>query len=180
MTYEEVKDRVEGVFNHLCPGQHRWLFEKSLTLPDDAVILEIGSHRGDATVPLGLPCVGTHRRLYCIDIRLDAPHVQADWKKNVAMCGLEPYVTEIVGDSAIILKTWKEYLDFVFIDGSHEYDAVLADFNLVLPWVKSGGQIALHDICPSWLGPSRVWNEVANKRLVSHEQAATIMCGTKP
>ena len=183
MKYDDVKDRIEKVVNHLVPGQQKWLFEKSLALPDDAVILEIGSHRGGSTIPLGLPCIGTHRRMFSIDIRLDAPHVQADWKNNVARFGLEPYVTEIVGDSAVILKAWSErrgHPDFVFIDGAHEYEGVLADFTLSFPWVKSGGQIAFHDVCPPWDGPMRVWNEVASARLVAHEQNETIMCGRKP
>jgi len=34
------------------------------------------------------------------------------------------------------------------IDGDHEYEGVLADFNAYLPLVRPGGLIAFHDIVP--------------------------------
>lgn len=41
-----------------------------------------------------------------------------------------------------------ELLDFLFIDGAHDYEAVASDFDLYRPLVRSGGLIAFHDICP--------------------------------
>ena len=38
--------------------------------------------------------------------------------------------------------------DFLFIDGDHEYDGVLADFLCYYHAVRPGGLIALHDIVP--------------------------------
>lgn len=45
-------------------------------------------------------------------------------------------------------------LDFVFIDGDHEYDGVMADIRAWLPKVRKGGVIAGHDY-GSWLGVTR-------------------------
>lgn len=37
-------------------------------------------------------------------------------------------------------------VDFLFIDGGHRYDEVLADYRAYAPLVRKGGIIALHDI----------------------------------
>jgi cephalosporin hydroxylase len=39
-------------------------------------------------------------------------------------------------------------VDFLFVDGDHEYEGVRADFELYGPLVRPGGLIALHDIVP--------------------------------
>lgn len=39
-----------------------------------------------------------------------------------------------------------EKLDFLFIDGDHSYEGVQADFNMYVPFVRSGGMVAFHDI----------------------------------
>lgn len=46
-------------------------------------------------------------------------------------------------------------LDLLFIDGDHSLDGVTADFKNYLPFVRSGGLIAFHDIClfPEEWGP---------------------------
>lgn len=41
----------------------------------------------------------------------------------------------------------EEKLDFLFIDGDHTYEGVKHDFELYSPLVRSGGIIAMHDIC---------------------------------
>ena len=38
-------------------------------------------------------------------------------------------------------------IDFLFIDGDHTYAGVKADFEMYSPLVRTGGLIALHDIC---------------------------------
>lgn len=37
-------------------------------------------------------------------------------------------------------------IDFLFIDGDHSYDGVKQDFEMYVPFVKTGGIIAFHDI----------------------------------
>lgn len=55
-------------------------------------------------------------------------------------------VNIIVGDSVEVAQNYKDAsLDFVFIDGAHTYDAVVADIKAWLPKVKPGGIIAGHD-----------------------------------
>lgn len=52
-------------------------------------------------------------------------------------------------------------VDFLFIDGDHEYDGVKRDFELWSPLVAPGGLIAFHDVNEShWPGVIRLWNEL--------------------
>jgi len=44
-----------------------------------------------------------------------------------------------------VAQEWKAPLDFVFIDGDHNYQAVLRDFYDWTPFIKKGGILAVHD-----------------------------------
>jgi predicted O-methyltransferase YrrM len=64
------------------------------------------------------------------------------------------------------VKTWKNPLDFLFIDGDHRYEGVLRDFNEWTPLLKVGGILAMHDsrmgrheAAPFHPGPSQVAKE---------------------
>lgn len=54
-------------------------------------------------------------------------------------------------------------LDFLFIDGSHDYDDVKADYILYSPLVRKGGIIAFHDInntdYPNY-GVKPLWDQI--------------------
>ena len=67
LTYASVKQEVESVEGYLCPGQEEFLFNKVKSLPDNAVIVEIGSYKGRATVAMSYACIGTNRRIFSID-----------------------------------------------------------------------------------------------------------------
>ena len=55
---------------------------------------------------------------------------------------------DLCGDKEVIktlLKHVNEPIEFLFIDGDHEYNAVKLDFDLWEPKVMNGGIIAFHD-----------------------------------
>lgn len=52
-------------------------------------------------------------------------------------------------------------IDFLFIDGDHQYDGIRRDFDLWSPHVRSGGVVAFHD---TW--PNRMRAEPGVARLV--------------
>jgi len=61
----------------------------------------------------------------------------------------------------------EQQIDFLFIDGDHEYGGVKNDFEMYLPLVKKGGVIAFHDITPLGLkeltgGVPIFWKEIKN------------------
>ncbi len=44
-----------------------------------------------------------------------------------------------------VVTSWAEMLDFLFIDGDHEYMAVMRDFEQWTRFLKVGGILAMHD-----------------------------------
>ena len=85
-------------------------------------------------------------------------------KENVAAFGDRH--TFIQDYSHNVIKTFTKKIDFLFIDGDHNYEAVMRDFNEWTPLLKVGGILAIHDSRMSrpgganfHVGPSRVADE---------------------
>ena len=80
---------------------------------------------------------------------------------------LKSYATAIIGKSSEFYYSWMAKIDFLFIDGSHQYADVLGDLCNFGRHVRPGGIVAMHDVnplCP-WPGPYRVWCEMAETLL---------------
>lgn len=74
----------------------------------------------------------------------------AFWQ-NMVNCEIQNYVKPIQLESTQAAKSFKdESIDFVFIDASHTYEAVLNDIKAWFPKVKFGGIIAGHDYHPKF------------------------------
>ncbi len=74
---------------------------------------------------------------------------QIEWIKNFASQGS---------------KKINEKLDFVYIDGNHEYESVKKDINNYYPLLKENGLLAGHDF--DWKGVTRAVTEFSyNKNL---------------
>ena len=187
-SYETVKEAVETIDGFLVPGQEEFLFNKVKSLPEDAIIVEVGSYKGRSTAAMAFACVGTNRKIYCIDPWIWEFHDPPDesffdtWKENLDNYQLTPYIISFQGCSSEILKRWGELtaektIDFVFIDGSHEYLDVLTDFGLLFPLMKVGGWMAFHDVVETWPGSDYLWHEIVKFRLTDHEYSTTLACG---
>ena len=190
LNYQMIQINVESVEGFMIPGQEEYLFNKVKALPEDAVIVEIGSFKGRSTIAMAYACVGTKRKIYSINTwdGNDSDFSERDffeiWQNNVRNNDLEAYVIPLRGYSHDILNRWHEIadgkeIDFIFIDGSHQYLDVLKDFELSFSLVKDKGWIAFHDVIHTWPGCERVWHEIANLRLINHEYSTTLACGQK-
>jgi predicted O-methyltransferase YrrM len=159
-----IINTVEGFLK--SPKQERWFFRTSKTAVENAVIVEIGSFKGRSTVSFGYGCFGTQKHIYAIDLfegdgkDYGQGEFQKIFQSNVDRCGLTKYVTPIKKHSLEVAKTWDKPIDILFIDGSHEYKDVKADFEAFYPHVKKNGIIAFHDIKGKWDGVIRFWVEV--------------------
>lgn len=190
VSYTTIQSAVEAIEGFMVPGQEEYLFNKVKSLPNEAVIVEIGSYKGRSTVAMSYACIGTNRKIYCIDTWDGNDTDFSDrnffdlWQENVEKNGLFQYVVPLRGYSHQILSQWEELtggkaIDFIFIDGSHQFLDVLKDYELSLPLVKEGGWIAFHDVVPTWPGSERVWHNIAKHGLLNHEYSSTLACGQK-
>ncbi len=176
---------INAIDGHLVPGQEWWLYETASRLQDSAVLVEIGSFKGRSTACLALGCQGTRKRVYTIDTfnGNDVDFHERDFfetfRANLDRAGLCDWVESLIGDSKDVGKRWSRPIDFIFIDGSHQYVDVLSDFETFYPHVKQGGLIAFHDVVDGWPGPLEVWERVARHRLVRIGRCTTIAYGYK-
>ena len=60
--------------------------------------------------------------------------------------GVLDVVRPLEGYSFAFADDFKEPIDFLFIDGNHDYEAVLQDYEQWSPKVRPGGVIAFHDV----------------------------------
>jgi glycosyltransferase involved in cell wall biosynthesis/predicted O-methyltransferase YrrM len=188
--YQDIQSAVEAITGFMVPGQEEYLFNKVKSLPQDAVIVEIGSFQGRSTVAMAYACVDTNRKIYSIDTwdGNDSDFSERQffeiWQQNIQTNNLGQYVLPLRGYSHDVLEQWQKLatgqaIDFIFIDGSHQYTDVLKDFELSFPLVKDGGWIAFHDVINTWPGPDRVWHDIAKLRLVNHQYSSSLACGQK-
>jgi hypothetical protein len=176
-------DSIEGL---LVPSQERWLSNRARSLPDGAIVVEIGCYKGRSTACLAYGCQDTNKRIYAIDTFTGnesdfrgpgRDDFFGEWQRNIVK-RFGTYVTPVIGDSKVIGKEWTIPINFLFIDGSHVYEDALADFDNFYPHVVRGGQIAIHDV-GSHSGPTKVWEE-RRHLLQKTGRCSTLAFGTKP
>lgn len=179
--------RIDAIDGLLMKGQERWLFERAWNVHDGGLIVEVGAYHGRSTAALGSACLGTRTRVVSVDTfdgndtdfqgpgRRDFFSI---WRANVGAAGLDGVVQAERGPSRVVGAAWTMPIDFLFIDASHDYDDVRADFELFYAHVVPGGCVALHDV-GTHPGPTRVWAEVES-RLVARGRCASIAFGERP
>jgi predicted O-methyltransferase YrrM len=187
--------KINSVEGWLVPGQEEWFFETTRRLPRTANIVEIGSFKGRSTVSIALACVHTNRRVFSIDtfsgnnsdfvngqnqISWSGSSFFAEFTSNIERCGVRDYVIPLIGLSTDIAKVWNAPIHFLFVDGSHEYEDVIADFESFCHHVVSGGLIAIHDVTPEWEGPYDAWHQVIKHKLQNTGNITSLAFGTKP
>ena len=141
------------------------LFDLALTLPNNhPVIVEIGSWQGKSALLLAKGIKDkSNPVLYCIDpfnadgdlqskeLYSGAPatlgrSLQEQFIKNMKNNEVDDLIKILVGYSFDFAADFPEKIDFLFIDGNHDYDVVLRDYRNWSPLLKVGGIIAFHDV----------------------------------
>lgn len=123
--------------------------------PCGSKFIEIGCWKGKSSAYMAVEIANSRKRIEftCIDTwkgnkeNQNAPELNRLYeifKDN--MRSLENYYSDLRMPSLQAAKLFEDdSLDFVFIDGSHEYVDVKNDINAWLPKVKMGGILAGHD-----------------------------------
>lgn len=167
---EEIKELVKGI-----DGQHsvsdregEFLYNAATNCTGKGVIVEIGSWKGRSTIWLGRGSkAGNKVKVYAIDPHTgSAIHRQMygkvwtfeEFKKNINAANVHDIVMPIVMTSEEAEKDWNGLpIEFLWIDGNHEYEFVKLDFDKWFPHLIDGGIIAFHDtICHPMTGPRKV------------------------
>src|SRR5919197_3773748 len=154
----DFEDRVKPLIADIPGGQTdeegEALYELARVCRGGGVIVEIGSWKGKSTVCLGLGSrAGNSVPIYAID-----PHADyrfGDFKTNVERAGIADLVRPIASLSQAAADGFDAPIELLFVDGSHEYELVLEDFEQWVPKVVDGGCVAFHDT--TWTkGPRKV------------------------
>jgi len=128
------------------------------SLPDPALVVEIGTYMGNGSVAL-LRGLSNHEEahLWSIDIS-DCPNADELVKK--AGLPMERY-TRITANSIDAAKTWEGLVDMVYVDGSHYEEGVRADIHGWAPHVRPGGLMVFDDYqTPEWSGVTKAVNAI--------------------
>ncbi|HEX6663169.1 MAG TPA: class I SAM-dependent methyltransferase [Gaiellaceae bacterium] len=150
----KVKPLIADVPGWLTDEEGEALYELARACTGAGVIVEIGSWKGKSTICLGLGSqAGSAVPVYAVD-----PHADyrfGDFKDNVTRAGITDLVHPVASLSQAAADDFDRPIELLFVDGSHEYDLVLEDFEKWVPKVVEGGWVAFHDT--TWTaGPRKV------------------------
>lgn len=122
--------------------------------PSGSTFVEIGSWKGKSSAYMAVEIANSNKdiKFYCVDTwQGSQEHKDFDLSGlyETFICNMKPleeYYFPLKISSVEASKKFKDNsLDFVFIDGSHEYEDVKQDILTWLPKVKDGGILAGHD-----------------------------------
>lgn len=134
-------------------------------------IVEVGSYCGRSTVVLGsvVKALGSEAKVYAIDphhgrvgamdqgIKVGTSTLKM-FRRNIAAAELNPVVEEIQQYSYKV--RWDRPIQFLLIDGLHDYINVARDFYHFEPWIAAGGYVAFHDYADYYPGVKSFVNEI--------------------
>lgn len=140
------------------------------TVPDGGTLVEIGSWKGKSLVFLTVESInsGKRQRIVSIDPWIEEAQPQGTDERpedayEIYLRNIAPISERIEVMRATSLEANGNFadgsVDFVFIDGSHAYEDVLADCRAWYPKVRPGGMIAGHDY--HWKPVKRAVDEFA-------------------
>jgi hypothetical protein len=90
-----------------------------------------------------------------------------------------PNVSLFRGRSELFLSLLPdEHLDFIYIDGDHQYAGCRSDLHLARKKVKRGGVIAGHDYCQQFPGVQRAVDEFSSQYCLPLELTSEDRCAS--
>lgn len=161
MSIAAVSDQALG---WLFPDEGPALYEAAVEAGGPFV--EIGSYCGKSTVWLGKAAQELGTVVFAVDHHRGSPEMQegrenrnpevigADgahdtlfrFRQTIRQAGLEEHVVAVVGESTTVAAYWNGPIGLVFIDATHHYLPVRADFTAWACWIRPGGCLAFHDV----------------------------------
>lgn len=164
---DKIRKLVDSVDGWLTDAEGELLYNLAKNCTGEGVIVEIGSWKGKSTIWLGKGSLkGEKVKVYAIDPHTgSSEHKKAygkvwtfeEFSHNIKNAQLDDVVIPIVKTSEKAAKNFDDPVEFIFIDGAHEYELVKLDFELWFPKLINGGTMAFHDTMAP--GPKKVVEE---------------------
>lgn len=164
-NFEDIKKFINGIEGWLSISEGEFLYYTAKNCEGKGVIVEIGSWKGKSTIFIGKGALAGKRiKVYAIDPHTGSPEdikvlrkiwTYDEFKKNIENAGLNDIVIPIIKTSKEAAKNFPDSVEFIFIDGAHEYEMVKQDFELWFPKLIDEGIIAIHDTVV-WPGPRKI------------------------
>ncbi len=149
---EAEADKVDG---WLHPKEGRTLYKLANRCKGRGSIVEIGSWKGKSTIWISYGSrEGCGAKVHAIDPHTGSPeHAHLfgkvwtfdEFQRNIENARVKDMVIPHVDFSTAVARDFNEPVEFIFIDGLHEYEGVRDDFESWYPKVVNGGTIAFHD-----------------------------------
>jgi hypothetical protein len=149
-TFEDAWTIANEVDGWLLERQGRALFEAAGRVGPGTVAVEIGSHRGKSAVliAMGLP---EGSRLTAVDPFDDprwggGPESLQLFEANLATAGVSDRVDLFKGLSEEASAKWDgPPVGFLWVDGAHDIESTLKDFDGWMPHLLNGAELYVHD-----------------------------------
>ncbi len=158
-------DSILDIHGWTLEAQLRYLMRAVRRVPDGGVIVELGVWQGRSALAMGEACCGTRKRVYAVDPWCDYRQGGVDVTTRLARwdlrsfdevyerflghrrrLGLEAWVVPVRAPSLEAAKAWSHGpVSLLFVDGNHDYDAVIADLEAWTPLMAPGGTITGDD-----------------------------------
>ena len=162
---QTIESKVEHVDGWLNPVEGRLLYRLARSCKKRGAIVEVGSWKGKSTIWLSHGSVaGSGGKVHAIDPHTGSPEHSRmfgevwtfdEFERNIRDAGMKEMVVPHVDFSDAVAKRFEEPVEFIFIDGLHEYEGVKIDFDAWYPKVVDGGWMAFHDTT-CWPGVLKV------------------------
>lgn len=162
---------VMAVPGQMRRSEVRCIYDLAANASRAGVIVEIGSFRGLSTAALARGSLrGVRVAVYAVDPHdYDDPGTypgssgtaydvsdQRAFSENLFFAGVTDVVRPISMFSEEARQGWSKPISLLWIDGNHEFEAVLRDFDQWSPFVNKDGFVAFHDAAHPEAGPTRV------------------------
>lgn len=154
MTNEEIKQVVNKIKGWSSLEDMDVLIKHCQQLPENPVILEIGTGMGRSSLLMAL--IRPDAQIHTMDafgmVGQIELHSKTGFMFNRDNVEYAEKIWKEFGVTNIILHIgdchtlpWDKQTDLIFIDGDHRYDGIKADYERFYPFVKKGSYMLFHD-----------------------------------
>ena len=160
-TFADIWRITDSIYGAFSQNESQILYTYANSCLNNSVYVEIGSYCGRSSSILGMLAKDKDCELYCIDSFITgAPNVEdveSVFHSNMQRSDTTYNLIKDRSDNAA--STFTKDIDFLFIDGDHQYSGVKSDCDLWIPKVKQNAFILFHDYKSSWEGVKQAVDE---------------------